>query len=158
VTRDVLLQRNVVLDSVRIVGTREEYPEFERNRRTRSFGQFVTMQDIDKLHASETADLFLNVLGFTALGHGSDARVISNTALARRRTCRTANVVINGMEDQPINSVLPSQVAGIEAYADEAFVPARYVGRSDCGVIVIWLRKAAPRPMAPMGLSGNGYP
>jgi hypothetical protein len=54
--------------------------------------------------------------------------------------------------------VAPSQIAGIEAYADETFVPARFAGRSECGVIVIWLRKASPRPMPPSGLRGNGYP
>ena len=158
VTRDVLLRRSVVLDSIHVVGSRPEYAEFERNRRTHAFGQFLTHEQIQKMHANETADLFMNVLGFTSLGHGSEARVISNAALARHPSCRTANVVINGVEEQSINDVAPSQIAGIEAYADETFVPARFVGRAECGVIVIWLRKAPARIMPPTGLSGNGYP
>jgi hypothetical protein len=156
--RDVLLRRNVVLDSVRVVSTRAEYPEFERNRRTHAFGQFITSEDIDKLKASETADLFINVLGFSVFGQGSEARIVSNAALARHPECRSATVVVNGLEGATLNSVAPSQIAGIEAYSDETFVPARFTGRSQCGVIVIWLRKAPARPMPPSGLSGNGYP
>jgi hypothetical protein len=157
-TRDVLLRRNVVLDSVRVVSTRVEYTEFERNRRTNAFGQFLTADDIDKLKATETADLFINVLGFSVFGHGSQARIVSNGALARHPECRSANIVVNELEGATLNSVAPIQIAGIEAYADETFVPARFVGRSECGVIVIWLRKAPPKQMPPSGLSGNGYP
>ena len=156
--RDVLLRRNVLLDSVHVVSTRAEYPEFERNRRTHAFGQFLTSEDIDKLKATETADLFINVLGFSVFGQGSQARIVSNAALARHPECHSATVVVNGLEGATLNSVAPSQIAGIEAYSDEAFVPARFTGRSQCGVVVIWLRKAPARPMPPSGLSGNGYP
>ena len=158
VTRDVLLRRNVVLDSVRIVGTRSEHPEFERNRRTNSFGQFLGIEEIDRMRAAEVADLFIDVLGFTVFGRGTQARAVSNQALARHPECRNARIVVNGSEGWTLNNFAPSQIAGIEAYADETFVPARYEGDSKCGLIVIWLRKPQPRPMAPMGLSGNGYP
>ncbi|MFL5617768.1 MAG: carboxypeptidase regulatory-like domain-containing protein [Gemmatimonadaceae bacterium] len=158
VSRDVLLRRNVVLDSVHVVGTRTDYTEFERNRRTNTFGQFLTREQIDGLHASEAADLFINVFGFTALGRGSDARIVSNKALRRHGECQSANIVINGAEGQSINQVPPSQIGGIEAYADEAFVPARFEGRAECGVIIIWPRKEPARAMPPTGLSGNGYP
>lgn len=158
VTRDVLLRRNVVLDSVRVVSTVAENTEFEQNRRTNAFGQFLTADYIDQLKAAETADLFINVLGFSVFGHGSQARIISNSALARHPQCRSATIVVNGLEGATLNSVVPSQIAGIEAYADETFVPARYTGRSECGVIVMWLRKASPRATPPPGLRGNGYP
>jgi hypothetical protein len=158
VGHDVLLRRNVVLDSVRVVSTRTENAEFERNRRTHAFGQFITSAEVEKLRASETADLFINVLGFSVFGHGSQARIISNSALARHPECRGATVVVDGLEGAALNSVAPSQIGGIEAYSDETFVPARFEGRSKCGVIVIWLRKAPARPMPPSGLSGNGYP
>ena len=158
VTRDVLLRRNLVLDSVRVIAARTEYTEFERNRRTHTFGQFLTLEQIDKMKATETGDLFLNVLGFSVFGHGSQARIVSNSALARHPECRSATVVVNGLEGGTLNSLAPSQIAGIEAYADETFVPARFEGRSQCGVIVIWLRKAPARVMPRSGLSGNGYP
>jgi hypothetical protein len=158
VTRDVLLRRSVVLDTMQVVGERTKYPEFERNRRSNSFGQFLTHEQIKKLHAVEAADLFINIFGFTALGRGSQARVVSNKALRAHGECQEANVVIDNAEWQSINHVDPSRIAGLEAYADEAFVPARFQGRAQCGVIVIWLRKESDRPMPPMGLSGNGYP
>jgi hypothetical protein len=158
VSRDVLLRRNVVLDTMQVVGERSKYPEFERNRRSNSFGQFLTQEQIKKLHAIEAADLFINVFGFTALGRGSRARVVSNKALREHGECKEANVVVDNAEWQSINLVDPSRIAGLEAYADESFVPARFQGRAHCGVIVIWLRKESDRPMPPMGLSGNGYP
>jgi hypothetical protein len=158
VRQAVLLRRNVALDSARVVASRVENTEFERNRRTHAFGQFIVPEHIDKLHAIETADLFLNVLGFTVFGHGSEARIVSNSSLARHAQCRSATVVVNGREGATLNSVVPEEIAGIEAYADETFVPARFAGRAECGVVVIWLRKRPSRPMAPMGLSGNGYP
>ena len=158
VSRDVLLRRNVELDTMQVVGERTKYPEFERNRRSNSFGQFLTHEQIKKLHATEAADLFINIFGFTALGRGSQARVVSNKALREHGECQEANVVIDNAEWQSINHVDPSRIAGLEAYADESFVPARFQGRAQCGVIVIWLRKESDRPMPPMGLSGNGYP
>ena len=83
---------------------------------------------------------------------------ISNQALARHPECRNARIYVNGSDGWLLNNFAPSQIAGIEAYADETFVPARYEGDSKCGLIVIWLRKPSAKPMAPMGLSGNGYP
>jgi hypothetical protein len=158
VTRDVLLRRSVVLDSIRVVASRPELAEFERNRRTHAFGQFITREQIDQLRATEASDLFINVLGFTVLGRGSQARIISNSALARPPNCQSAVVVFNGQQEVSINDVSPSHIAGIEAYADETYVPARFIGRSECGVIVLWLRKPPARAMPPSGLGGNGYP
>ena len=158
VTRDVLLRRNPVLDTMRVVGTRTEYTEFERNRRTNVNGQFLTLEEIDKMRADDVADLFIDILGFSVFGKGSQARIVSNAALARHPECRNATIVVNGSPGWTLNNFHPSQIAGIEAYADETFVPARYEGESKCGVIVIWMRKPDKKPMAPMGLSGNGYP
>jgi hypothetical protein len=158
VSRDVLLRRSVVLDSVRVVGAREEYTEFERNRKIHAFGQFLGIEQIDNMKVSETADLFLDVLGFTVFGRGSQARIVSNAALARHPECRNATIVVNGSEGWQLHNFAPSQIAGIEAYADETFVPARFEGNAKCGVIVIWLRKTQKKAMPPMGLSGNGYP
>ena len=157
-TRDVLLRRNVVLDTMQTVAARTQYPEFDRNRRTNVNGQFLTAEEIDKMRATEVADLFIDILGFTVFGRGTQARIVSNVALARHPECRNANIVVNGSEGWTLNNFHPSQIAGIEAYADETFVPARYEGQSKCGVIVIWMRKGQNKRMPAMGLSGNGYP
>jgi hypothetical protein len=140
--------------------TLTEYAAFAANRRTNPFGQFLTVEQIDqKRSAAETADLFDDVLGFTAFGHGDGARVISNAALANGARCSSAHVVIEGEEGHRINDLTPGRIGGIEAYSDPEFVPARFAGRAECGVIVIWLRKS-PRPASrPMGkLRENGYP
>ena len=158
VSRDVLLRRNVVLDSVHVVATPTENTEFERNRRMHPFGQFLGAKEIDKMMASETADLFVNVLGFSVFGKGTQARIVSNAALARHPECREAAIEVNGSPGWKLNNFAPGQIAGIEAYSDETFVPARFEGNSKCGVIVIWLRKPHAKAMPPMGLSGNGYP
>lgn len=57
-----------------------------------------------------------------------------------------------------INDVAPGQIGGIEAYANSTFVPPRYAGRGDCGLVVIWLRKTPPRQAKRAGLTENGYP
>ena len=160
VEQSVLLVRPQTLDDVRMSESAEEYESFDANRRLNPYGQFLTVEQIErKKTASETVDLFDDVLGFTAFGHGDSARVISNTALARDAKCSSATVFIQGVEGRRINDVAPRQIAGIEAYADAHFVPARFAGHADCGVIAIWLRKSAPSaPSRGPTLRGNGYP
>ncbi|MDF2773876.1 MAG: hypothetical protein K0S86_3373, partial [Geminicoccaceae bacterium] len=55
-------------------------------------------------------------------------------------SCKDANVVIDGVDGQAVDDVLPNQIAGIELYKDAAAAPLEYAGRANCGVIVIWLR------------------
>jgi hypothetical protein len=160
VDQSVLLVRPQTLDDVRMSESAVEYEAFDANRRLNPYGQFLTLEQIDqKKSASETVDLFDEVLGFTAFGHGDSARVISNTALSKDAKCTSATVFIQGVEGRRINDVAPRQIAGIEAYADAHFVPARFAGHADCGVIAIWLRKSTPSaPSRGPTLRGNGYP
>ena len=159
VEKNVLLIRQGMLDSMQVVASRTPYKEFDINRRTNGSGQFLTLAEIEQKerHVTETIDLFTDMLGFTALGHGPDARMVSNTGL-QHPGCRSANVVVDGMHGFGINDVSPSQIGGIEAYANSAFVPDRYVGRADCGLVVIWLRKTPPPQARRAGLTENGYP
>ena len=77
-----------------------QYKEFEAHRRAYGFGQFLGVEEIAQKEkaVSETVDLFADMLGFTALGHGADARLISNEALAAQPKCRSANVVVDGVD------------------------------------------------------------
>jgi hypothetical protein len=85
--------------------------------------------------------------------------VISNRALANHVACSEASVIIHGGQGRRINDVPPNQIAAIEAFADPAFVPGRFVGQADCGVVVIWLRKnTSPTARPAVGLGINGYP
>jgi hypothetical protein len=160
VERAVLLVRPLTLDAVRASVASADLEEFDASRRTNPYGQFLTQEQIDaKKHVTETVDLFDEMLGFTPLGHGPDARIVSNVALANNADCSAANVIIQGREGRHINDVKPSQIGGIEAYSDAAFVPGRFAGQADCGIVVIWLRKhTGPAPRPPTVLRANGYP
>jgi hypothetical protein len=156
----VLLVRPAPPDPEDVTATLPEYAQFDANRRTNTSGQFLTLGEIDaKKSATETVDLFDEILGFSAFGHGPDARVVSNRALASNAECTSAAVFVQGRDSHRINDVAPGQIGAIEAYADADFLPARYAGRGECGVVVIWLRKsprAAPKPLG--RLRENGYP
>ena len=156
VDRPVLLVRPLTLDAIQAT----DLDAFDAMRRTNPYGQFLTQEQIDtKRSATEAVDLFDDLLGFTALGRGPNARLISNMALANHRACSEAKVIVQGKPGRGLNDVKPAQIAGIEAYADDAFVPGRYAGQGDCGVIVIWLRKSTgPTSPAATGLRANGYP
>ncbi len=156
VDQDVLLVRPLTLESIR----ETDLEAFDAVRRTNLYGQFLTREQIGrKKHATETVDLFDDLLGFTTFGRGQSARVVSNIALANKRQCSEASVIMQGGQGRRINDVTPSQIAGIEAYADAAFVPGRFAGQADCGVVVIWLRKPTSTTVRPeVGLKANGYP
>jgi hypothetical protein len=160
VDKPVLLVRPPKLEPIEMTAADADVEAFESSRRTNPYGQFLTQDQIDrKKQATETIDLFDDVLGFTALGHGPTARLVSNAALENHRDCSSASVFIQRGEGRRINDVTPGQVAGIEAYADASSVPGRFAGQADCGVIVIWLRtttRPSARPAA--GLRANGYP
>jgi len=160
VEQAVLLVRPLALDAVQTIAMATDLEAFDASRRTNPYGQFLTQAQIDKKkHVTETDDLFDDLLGFTALGRGPSARVISNMALSNRVACSEASVIVQGRAGRRINDVRPSQIAGIEAYSDAAFVPGRFAGQAECGVVVIWLRKdpgLTPRPAA--RLRANGYP
>ena len=156
VERPVLLVRPLTLEAIQAT----DLEAFDAMRRTYPYGQFLTPEEIEKKKsATEAIDLFDDLLGFTALGRGPHARLISNMALANHRACSEATVFVQGKPGRGINDVKPGQIAAIEAYADDAFVPARYAGQGDCGVIVIWLRKSTgPASHAATALRANGYP
>jgi hypothetical protein len=153
--------RDAKADSSESASEVPQHKLFEAHRRAYGFGQFLIFEEIAQKEksAAETVDLFADMLGFTALGHGADARLISNEALAAQPSCRSAEVVVEGVEGIGINDILPSQVGAIEAYANSQFMPERYAGKAECGLIVIWLRKPpAPRRGSGPTLRGNGYP
>ena len=160
VEQAVLLVRPLTLEAIQASAAAMDLEAFDASRRTNLYGQFLTQEQIvQKKHATETVDLFDDLLGFTPFGRGPSARVISNLALANQHDCASASVIIQGRAGRRINEVTPAQIAGIEAYADAEFVPGRFAGQADCGVVVIWLRKttsATPRPA--VGLRANGYP
>jgi hypothetical protein len=155
----VLLVRPLSLEAIQASAEAMDLEAFDASRRTNLYGQFLTQEQIvKKKHATETVDLFDDLLGFTAFGRGASARVISNLALANQHECTSASVIVQGRDGRRINDVAPGQIAGIEAYSDGDFAPGRFAGRADCGVVVIWLRKTTrPTPRVDIRLRANGY-
>ncbi|HEX7980856.1 MAG TPA: carboxypeptidase regulatory-like domain-containing protein [Gemmatimonadaceae bacterium] len=159
--QSVLMVHDLKPDSSELSSGSPQYKEFEAHRRAYGFGQFLDAEEVAQKGKAitETVDLFADMLGFTALGHGAEARLISNEALAAQPSCRSARIVAEGVDGFAINDIPPTQVGAIEAYSNSQFVPERYAGRAECGLVVIWMRKESPtRKGAGPTLRGNGYP
>jgi len=130
VSQDVRLQRIVTLDSLRVLAQRSRYPEFEQHRRMNGFGIFLTPEDVARQTSFETSEMLRALPGFVVMGNGLDAKVLD-----RRALCAT-NIVINGMPDQDINLLHPSDIGAMEIYRTGQPMPAQY--DRGCGAIVIW--------------------
>ena len=164
--RDVRLERAAQLDSVKVVADRPRLAEFERNRRTNLLGKYVTLGEIQRRQAKETADLLAPLGIFTVVGKGENAKLQSRGAFVNQPTCKYANIVIDGrLENMQINDVIPSDIEAIEAYRDASSAPASFAGKADCGLVVIWLKpgenpgdRPAEVKRPPPTLRGNGYP
>jgi hypothetical protein len=160
VTHDVELARATLLDSVKVVAAKPALAEFEKNRRTNAMGRFLTRDDISRLSPKETSDLIRGLGGFDVRDRGAGARVVSN-AVAIGKTCSSANVVIDDVEDQRINDIPPDQIGGLEVYKDGTSAPPKYANRADCGLIVIWMRPSTPghgTATSAAAIKYNGYP
>ena len=137
----VRLMRAVTLDSVRVTASRWRLAEFEHNRKTNLHGRFLTLADIQQSQARKTSDLLPMLGGHVMMGRGRRVKMKdTDYDPPGTHSCKDANVVIDGVDGQAVDDVLPNQIAGIELYKDAAAAPLEYAGRANCGVIVIWLR------------------
>jgi hypothetical protein len=144
-THDVELKRVVALDSIRVIGQRRRYGDFDQNRRTNFFADFLTSTEIARNSPQQVTDLIFRLGGFSITGFGPDAKVISNRASSKNHYCTEANVVIDGAEHASANFLPAARIYGIEAYRDETTAPAGMDAR--CGLIVLWTKEyhAAPK-------------
>jgi hypothetical protein len=139
VNQDFTLSTIVSLDSVRIVAQRNRYREYELRARRSGAGRFISEQDIEKRHPVETSDILRMLPGFRIVGSGLDAHVVSSRGqISLRQGDCVANVVIDGIPNQDINLVRPSDVGALEVY-NGIGAPMQY--NSPCGVIVIWTKR-----------------
>ena len=139
VTHDVAVKRLVELDSVRVVAQRGRFGDFDRNRRTNFFAEFLTSTEIERNHPQQVTDMLFRLGGFTISGFGPDAKVIANRASSKNHYCTEANVVIDGAEHASANFLPVERIYGIEAYRDEVTAPAGLDAR--CGLIVLWTKE-----------------
>ena len=138
---NVRMTQAVMLDSVRVTAARSRLAEFEHNRKTNLHGRFLTLADIRQSQARKTSDLLPLLGGHVMMGRGRRVKMMeTDYDPPGTHSCKDANVVIDGVDGQAVDDVLPNQIAGIELYKDAAAAPLEYAGRANCGVIVIWLR------------------
>jgi hypothetical protein len=162
VKRDLLLQRVVSLDSIRVVAKRPQLAEFE-DRRAHSAGRYMTATEIAARKLTNTPKLIQTLGGFKVTGVGNDAKLISTQALIGDPNCATegVNVIIDGRDGTIINALHPAQIGGLEIYATPSLAPAKYADRAKCGLVIMWTKQAfagTKKPPAPATtLQYNGY-
>ena len=137
----VRMTRAVELDSVRVLASRAKLAEFELNRKTNLQGRFLTLSDIQRIKPKKTSELIPLLGGYVMMGRGRRVPMReTDYDPPGTHSCKEANVVIDGVDGQAVDDVLPVQIAGIELYKNAAAAPLEYAGRANCGLIVIWLR------------------
>lgn len=141
---DVHLVRVVALDSIRVLGQRPRYREFESRARPAAFGHFLREEDIARQHPLLTSDLLRQMPGFVvSRGRRTsdlDVKVLSSrgeTSL-HPKPC-FANIIIDGVPHQEINWIDPGSIGAMEIYPGPAGAPVQY--HSACGTIIIWTKR-----------------
>ena len=147
---NVVMERVVSLDSVRVVATRVRFPEFERNRLRYPGGVFMNEEDIARRGFRTLPLMITNVPGFrlTSMSRGRIG-IQSN----RLRQCQTAqvgfermdaiNLVVDNMEHMELTDVHFPEVAAMEVYYNGDKAPHKYARA--CSVIVVWTKYIARR-------------
>lgn len=139
VDQSITLVRFVSLDSIRVIAQRSRYQDFATRARRSASGRFLTEDDIAKRNANQVSDIVRMLPGFRIVGYGIDAHVVSSRgAISFRQSQCDVNVVIDGMQHQDINLLLPSDIGAMETYSGPG-APMQY--DSPCGVIVIWTKR-----------------
>ncbi len=112
--------------------------EFAQHMRSGAFGRFVTAADIERRGALTVGDALMMVPGLHV-----GASSLGRSVIVGRGRC-TPTVYLDGMRLQDgateiDNYVTPSEIGGIEVYADAMTAPAQY-GRGSCASVVIWTK------------------
>jgi hypothetical protein len=140
---DVHLTPVATLDSIRVVGERSRYREFDSRAKAASFGHFLRAADIARINPLLTSDLLRQMPGFRIVRPNTsdlDVKVVSSrgTTTLHPDTC-TANIIIDGVPHQEINWIDPFSIGAMEIYPGTGTAPVQY--RSPCGAIIIWTKR-----------------
>jgi hypothetical protein len=120
---------------------------FDRQRR--GFGAFMTGEMIDQVRPTRTIDLFRRIRGYNVSYDRRGNPFLVNTRGTAGLACSSTLVFLDGMlatsrsvsPAAAFEMIPPESIAGIEAYAGPATIPAQYnVTGSACGVILLWTR------------------
>jgi hypothetical protein len=117
---------------------RVRYREFESTRRNNGFGRFLDEDQIAKRHAFDTADLLRMMPGVRIVGSGWEAKAVSSRGHSFRGECEM-NVVIDGIQNQDISLIEPTDIGALAVFPGSACAPPFY--DHGCGAIVIWTKR-----------------
>lgn len=144
ITVSTTLDRLVVMDTVQVRAMRmrmlgPQMAGFDERRR-RGIGKFLGPDELQKMTAIETTDLFRMMPGVRVVSGSNGDRVVLRGDF--RGYC-TPNVFVDGMRMpamDDINSyVFPADIRAVETYVSGITAPPEYSnGFSNCGSIVIW--------------------
>lgn len=136
---DIVLERAEVLEPVHVFGKaspRRSLSGFLERRERGGFGRFLTREEIERVRAFRTSDVFRHMPGVSVVPTGS-----FGSAITMRGGC-TPVVYVDGMKlmggHEELDRVLqPSDIAGVEVYTGLAGAPPQFDGNG-CGTVVIW--------------------
>jgi hypothetical protein len=138
VSGDVRMERVVILDSVRVVAMRNRYPDFERKRKSPGLARFIGPEEMEQWQRYPLMSDVVRMMGFKIVGDGMFATPVVGQGASFGGSC-AVNVVVNGVEHQPINDVNPRRVGAMAIGRGTGSGPIEYDTR--CGLIEIWTKR-----------------
>jgi hypothetical protein len=144
VAPDLHLTPGSTLDSIRILGQRTRYREFESRAKVAAFGHFLRAEEIERRNPLLTSDLIRQMPGFRIVRRGTsdlDVEVVDSrglTSLTNPDPC-VVKILIDGVPNQGINWIAPWSIGAMEIYPGTATGPVQY--QSACGTILIWTKR-----------------
>lgn len=135
-----------------LVVTARSHPrlaEFDERRLNRTFGRFLTREDIEARGTNRTSELFRTIPGIQLVPVVRRNRTTSSGNMVAMRgglgTC-SPSIFIDGLSarqypESTIDDMLsPSHIEGVEVYTSATTAPPRYNEGTGCGVILFWTR------------------
>lgn len=128
----------------------EEYRQRMQMNRSLGVGQFITRAQIEARKYAYVSDILSSIAGVVRQSSGAYQSTILLSG-TRGTFCRPLFFLDGARLNEgnvPINVdnyVSPSDVEGIEVYSGTAQMPAAYYDPSQCGVVLIWTRRATRR-------------
>lgn len=119
-------------------------------RRSRQgFGRMLGPEDIERIVAIESAEIFRRIPGMTT-SRGEPVFIRSRFGGDLGRSCRVPAVIVDGVlmrsrfNPRPFAEIVPpvTLIAAVETYFGPASVPPQFgIPGSACGVIVVWTER-----------------
>jgi len=132
--------------------------EFDERRLNRTFGRFLTREEIDARGTNRTSELLRTVPGVQlvpVVRRGRNNAAGNMIAMRGGLGQCSPSIFIDGVstrqyQDSTIDDMLaPSQIEGVEVYTSASTAPSRYNEGTGCGVVLFWTRPGDPTGGSP---------